>query len=211
MFCKWCGETVKEGEKRCPKCLRELPALSECGGFYNLYKQQPENEPLPRAVPVSNPKQEARPAAAIHEKKRPSKANANVWRIVCAVLAIVCLFNLLRLGSLNRRLRQLEAEALTQPAAVEKDASLEKRIAALEEELDTLGESTTRLITGETMLESGAQELSGRVATLEAAVTALSQWAAEAATEDEASKTTEAPEVTEESGNPADAQNVTNE
>ncbi|MBE6932908.1 MAG: hypothetical protein E7464_05980 [Ruminococcaceae bacterium] len=199
MFCKWCGETVKEGEKRCPKCLRELPPLSECGGFYNLYKEQPKNEPLPQAVPASAPERAARPSA--RGKKHAAGADANLWRVVCAVLAILCLFNLLRLGGLNRRIKQLEAAALTQPAAVEKDASLEKRIAALEEELDSLGENTARLISGETMLESSTQELSDKITALEAAVEALSRQTTEAP------DVAEVPETVEQTQDPADAQN----
>ena len=36
MFCKWCGKAIQATDANCPKCGRETPPLSDCGGFYNL-------------------------------------------------------------------------------------------------------------------------------------------------------------------------------
>ena len=36
MICKWCGEAVEPGQGTCSHCGKELPPLSECGGFYNV-------------------------------------------------------------------------------------------------------------------------------------------------------------------------------
>ncbi|MBQ9148928.1 MAG: hypothetical protein IJX69_05095 [Oscillospiraceae bacterium] len=36
MICKWCGESIETTASRCPKCGRETPAMSDCGGFYKL-------------------------------------------------------------------------------------------------------------------------------------------------------------------------------
>lgn len=46
MFCKWCGETITTAAERCPKCGRETPAMSDCGGFYQL-KTGGENSAVP--------------------------------------------------------------------------------------------------------------------------------------------------------------------
>lgn len=39
MICKWCGSTKKASERICPACGRESPALSDCGGFYDIVPQ----------------------------------------------------------------------------------------------------------------------------------------------------------------------------
>ena len=36
MICKWCGETLKTGAKTCRRCKREIPAKSDCGGYYDF-------------------------------------------------------------------------------------------------------------------------------------------------------------------------------
>ncbi len=36
MICKWCGEAVDPSKGFCGKCGRELPPMSECGGFYQV-------------------------------------------------------------------------------------------------------------------------------------------------------------------------------
>ena len=36
MICKWCGERIDSGAHVCSHCGKELPPLSECGGFYNI-------------------------------------------------------------------------------------------------------------------------------------------------------------------------------
>lgn len=36
MFCKWCGGDLTSSDTRCKRCGKEVPALSDCGGFYDL-------------------------------------------------------------------------------------------------------------------------------------------------------------------------------
>lgn len=36
MFCKWCGAQTGPGNQTCNRCGRKIPALSDCGGFYDL-------------------------------------------------------------------------------------------------------------------------------------------------------------------------------
>jgi len=36
MFCKWCGKTILATDERCTACGRQTPAMSDCGGLYNL-------------------------------------------------------------------------------------------------------------------------------------------------------------------------------
>lgn len=45
MICKWCGETIKTGARTCRRCKREVPALSDCGGFYDLVSKDTPVQP----------------------------------------------------------------------------------------------------------------------------------------------------------------------
>ena len=36
MICKWCGAELAAGASKCSRCGKEIPALSDCGGFYDL-------------------------------------------------------------------------------------------------------------------------------------------------------------------------------
>ena len=36
MFCKWCGGVLTPSDSKCKRCGKDIPALSDCGGFYDL-------------------------------------------------------------------------------------------------------------------------------------------------------------------------------
>ena len=36
MICKWCGNSMETRETVCRRCGKEVPAKSDCGGFYDL-------------------------------------------------------------------------------------------------------------------------------------------------------------------------------
>lgn len=67
MICKWCGETLKTGSKTCKRCKRDVPAKSDCGGFYDLVSlpgTQPPAAPIPAAPTPVMPEPVLRDAAA---------------------------------------------------------------------------------------------------------------------------------------------------
>ncbi len=83
MFCKWCGQTVDPAKGKCAACGKELPPLSECGGFYNIMPEaklaqvrKPSEEPQParsRAVPVPpQPVYTAPAAAPVQQMRNPA-------------------------------------------------------------------------------------------------------------------------------------------
>ncbi len=74
MFCKWCGKRVEPGEERCPSCGRELPPLSECGGFFNLGFVAGEQSGAGKR------------GSAYGEGPSPE----HPWKVACAVLGVVC-------------------------------------------------------------------------------------------------------------------------
>lgn len=40
MFCKWCGGDLNAADRTCKRCGREVPAASDCGGFYDLVREE---------------------------------------------------------------------------------------------------------------------------------------------------------------------------
>lgn len=40
MFCKWCGGNLAAGDMKCKRCGREVTPKSDCGGFYDLVREE---------------------------------------------------------------------------------------------------------------------------------------------------------------------------
>lgn len=89
MICKGCGGALERGERACRRCGREVTALSDCGGFYDLV-----NTPRP-----------------VEEKPRGKGLG-----LVCAVLAVLLAASVLFCAHIVRRneemARQLEKLAV---------------------------------------------------------------------------------------------------
>lgn len=106
MFCKWCGGTVAPSEATCKRCGRELPALSDCGGFYDLVPSAKESKPTPIAErmlppdtnrPLGNDYNRYRSATAEMApiKKTENKQPISIWGLVA-----LCCFAILFTQSL---------------------------------------------------------------------------------------------------------------
>ena len=108
MICKWCGASVNAADKKCGRCGREIPALSDCGGFYNVAPKapRPEAAPKPAAAPVQ-------PAAPV--VKEPEKKSSSAPLIVVAVLVVIALvigqvLLMMRIADLEETVQGLSAE-----------------------------------------------------------------------------------------------------
>ena len=67
MFCKWCGANLVASDTKCKRCGKEVPALSDCGGFYDLVPNankpnevchEPEVPPVGPPNPSQTPEQQ---------------------------------------------------------------------------------------------------------------------------------------------------------
>ena len=117
MICKWCGETLKTGDKTCRRCRREVPALSDCGGFYDLVPGAMPVRPK-SAVPVEQPAMayspEVQPIAPVlpdHAAQRSKRKNLIL--LVTALVAVGLLISTVilsgRLSEANDTIEQLQS------------------------------------------------------------------------------------------------------
>lgn len=101
MFCKWCGGTIASSDTKCKRCGKEVPALSDCGGFYDLVpnaKKPSDVQPGPVVPPVKpaspprkpEPTREAEPARKKSSKK--SLLGLTVLNVVGFMLVMLMLF-----------------------------------------------------------------------------------------------------------------------
>lgn len=138
MFCKWCGADLPDSASKCARCGKEIPALSDCGGFYDLVpnaRRQGAEAPttIPTAVPVSaaSAKMNApEKDVPTKEKKRGKKRNG--LRLLVSTAGFVVVIALL-LG-MNRKLGRIFDAA----------ANNEGQIIMLHEELQQLKNSITK-------------------------------------------------------------------
>ena len=98
MICKWCGAKVERTDKKCRRCGKEAPAMSECGGFY----------PPPKPAVVGDPRTAAPRYPAQPQQKK--KSGGGLLIILCVLMAVVLLlrvFSLMMVLTNSRKLEQL--------------------------------------------------------------------------------------------------------
>lgn len=105
MLCKWCGAEINPTHKKCDACKREIPPLSDCGGFYHLVPDArqigknaaaPEN---PTAVDVNS------------TKKKTSKFLVAYLTAVSLLIVILLIVQLFQMKSIRALERRLEAQS----------------------------------------------------------------------------------------------------
>ena len=151
MFCKWCGANLTQSATVCDRCGRDMPAMSDCGGFYDL---------VPKAREVSNCGDQGKTSSLedvltgqerIYQKlvnqerisqKPVKKRKIAVWQLIlmCACFAVVIAL----LFGTNRKLCDMQAKL----DAV--NARMESILAELEQiQLNTQPEEENGEISGD--------------------------------------------------------------
>jgi hypothetical protein len=134
MFCKWCGETVSSKDLKCKHCGRDIPPLSDCGGFCNLVTK-PDTEPTPDNVPIN--------------QTTNNKNDISILAIVSSVVAIVAIVLILIIN-------------IKVNSYIDIIKDLEERVYAIEEcaeETSNIGEDTELPELEETTELAGATKL----------------------------------------------------
>lgn len=141
MFCKWCGGNIASSDTKCKRCGKEVPALSNCGGFYDLVPSakkpsnvQPESV-APPAKPVSPPRKpepvrEVEPARTKKNSKK-SFLGLALLNVVGFVLVIVIL--LIIVSKVNRYSTEVNG--------------LRNDLRTISEKIDSLAQATEPVIT----------------------------------------------------------------
>ena len=72
MFCKWCGGNLNPSETKCKRCGKEIPALSDCGGFYDLVPTaKTRNATSPNVVVPDNGVNQPGGGSSKNQKPKP--------------------------------------------------------------------------------------------------------------------------------------------
>lgn len=93
MICKWCGETIKAGTRTCRRCKRELPALSDCGGFYDLVVKDAPT-PVCAPAPQSAAQSPVQPVIPQRSRNNPLISLLLVVAVAMAVISLILTLSL---------------------------------------------------------------------------------------------------------------------
>lgn len=110
MFCKWCGGNLASSDTKCKRCGKEVPALSDCGGFYDLVpnaKEPVEVHPGPVVPPErpTNPPRKPEPPKEVpptRSKKAGKKSLLGLFTLTVVGFALVILLLIIILGKVNQ-------------------------------------------------------------------------------------------------------------
>lgn len=125
MFCKWCGEPTKAGQIKCRSCGRELPPISDCGGFYDLVTENSNDSPMPKPVGQgtgANAKVSHAPFPKKQKKRR--LPNALFLLALLIVLLLIALTNV----ATNKKFSAMEAQ---NEKLIEQISALETKVQSL--------------------------------------------------------------------------------
>lgn len=114
MFCKWCGGNVASTDTKCKRCGRDVPALSDCGGFYDLVpgaKKVADVRPEPTVLPGKPEMPSVSPKSM--KATEPAKTNKNVSMMILGSAALIVLgfvLVILMLVNVNGTIEQYTGE-----------------------------------------------------------------------------------------------------
>lgn len=149
MFCKWCGGSLAPSDLKCRRCGKEVPARSDCGGFYDLIsdaqqrlKPPKDGDPHPERSSGSNADSEDRNGKTNKSVTKKRLPHPFFGAVVALVIAGIILPWKTNQCAADRRALRDELNSIISDA----DA-VEARLQALEEaEADERIESVPELV-----------------------------------------------------------------
>lgn len=139
MICKWCAHEMPRWQAKCPRCGKEQPGLSGCGGFYDL---------MPSAAPVAPKPAKRSPALAIL---------AAVLAVAVLVLAVLLLSANGEKAKLEEKLERLE-ERQEKPEGELPDWPGMVELPGEEEPAETADDETVTTMGTEALEETSGQQ-----------------------------------------------------
>ncbi len=111
MICKWCGNNMSPSATKCKRCGKEAPALSDCGGFYDIAPRARNAVEAPPAN-VSNASVPYQPAGGVpvaaNVTKNSKKLNLILIAAIVAVFVLVLVLFFVLLGKVNALSKEVE-------------------------------------------------------------------------------------------------------
>lgn len=103
MFCKWCGADLPNTANKCTRCGKDIPAMSDCGGFFDLVPnakrhstEVPVSQLTPKAYPVSvEPSENNPPKRDIPTKGKESRQKSNSFQLLTTCVGFIVVIALL--------------------------------------------------------------------------------------------------------------------
>lgn len=143
MICKWCGATIDVSNRKCSVCGREIPALSDCGGFYNIVPTERKT-----AVYRTESEQTQGKPSDIH-RQRYNKKPENTTLLPCVSILLTTILGIMMmitLISISKRLDWVERRIST--GSIAQTAETENVI-----QPNTVGESIVQIESTEKPME----------------------------------------------------------
>ena len=173
MFCKWCGNTIKLTDTSCPSCGRETPAMSDCGGFYDLkapniiretgYREASNDCVVKDSLYIE--KMEARYGKDRKADKAHHKLTVIFLGVVLVLLVlsvVISIFLFLRIGeicedleTLQINIESLKSEDMNKQLPLELEPEMESASESEETENEELSENTSAVETIKETNEAG--------------------------------------------------------
>ena len=98
MICKWCGNSMETRETVCRRCGKEVPAKSDCGGFYDLVPDAQGIVPPVLLQPST-------------QKKTAKKSGLAVFLgLLCCILVVVTVVTAVSGNSAKKEAARLEEQ-----------------------------------------------------------------------------------------------------
>lgn len=150
MFCKWCGGSLTQSDSKCKRCGKEVPALSDCGGFYDLVPDA-KQPPKPPSAVVHRPPCEMPAGRDVKPEVRSGKTYKSVTKKLSVlpffgavvILIIACIIVSGRINQCADEIKGLKNELNSIASDID---AIEARLEALEEvESDEVHSSTPAL------------------------------------------------------------------
>lgn len=104
MFCKWCGADLPSSANKCTRCGKNIPAMSDCGGFYDLVPnakrrtaEGPVSTPVgPKVDPVNvDPVKNDTPKKDVPVKGKKSGRKSNGFQLLITCIGFIIVIALL--------------------------------------------------------------------------------------------------------------------
>lgn len=124
MICKWCGAAIDVSKRKCSVCGRDIPALSDCGGFYDIVPKAArqaasQHAQAPLEKPFDKPKEDEKAASQPAASRQKQNHRTGLPLVFLALILIFGLLAVVQLVSLNRRMTALESQGDSYSSRIE--------------------------------------------------------------------------------------------